>query len=280
MIWIKNIIKSLKFYKPLLRLYRIMKKIPTHPLQIVQEVDGYKYSELGSNYGGWSFVEEDGIHGCTIISAGLGEDASFDIEFASKYNAKVIIVDPTPRAIDHFNSIKSSFGNKKLTNYVNGGKQPIASYDLSKVNKDNFKLISRALWNEDGELKFYEPPNPSHVSYSAINFQNNYSQKTNYINVKAITFDKLLDEINLEISDIYLVKLDIEGAQLEVISQFLNLEIYPKQILVELDELNLPSKESFERVDSINTILSRNGYSLLKSDGHANFLFYKKSVDQ
>ena len=61
---------------------------------------------LGTQYGGWSFVDNKNITDNTyIISAGLGEDASFDVELVNKYNCKVIIVDPTPRAIEHFKKI-------------------------------------------------------------------------------------------------------------------------------------------------------------------------------
>jgi hypothetical protein len=40
-----------------------------------------------------------------VLTCGLGEDASFDVEFASKYNAEAIVVDPTPRAIQQFAEI-------------------------------------------------------------------------------------------------------------------------------------------------------------------------------
>lgn len=80
-------------------------------------VDEFNIIHLGSAYGGWSLVNEDALKECTIISAGLSEDASFDVEFATKYNAKVIIVDPTPRAISHFNEIVNSLGNLSKLQY-------------------------------------------------------------------------------------------------------------------------------------------------------------------
>ena len=52
---------------------------------------------LGSVYGGWTFENKKNLYGSTILSCGLGEDASFDIEFANMYNAKIIIVDPIPK---------------------------------------------------------------------------------------------------------------------------------------------------------------------------------------
>ncbi len=271
----KIFLQSTQAYKFLVKVYKKLFNVPKHPLQKLKTTEGYNYVDLGSNYGGWSFVEEEGINGCTIISAGLGEDASFDVEFASKYNAKVIIVDPTPRAIKHFNNIHDSLGRDRSEPYSRGGNQPIHAYDLSNVNEDNFQLIKKALWNNNENLKFYEPPNPKHVSYSAINFQSNYSKETNFIEVQAITLDQLLKDINLDTTQLYLIKLDIEGAQFEVIKHFLSKGIFPKQILVELDELNVPSTESFKRVTETNFILGKYGYEMIKNDGNANFLYYK-----
>ena len=39
-----------------------------------------------------------------------GEDASFDVEFTTRFKARIIIVDPTPRAIDHFEAIQKRLG--------------------------------------------------------------------------------------------------------------------------------------------------------------------------
>ena len=72
--------------------------------------------KLGTDYGGWSFVEDEKFHGGTIISCGLGEDASFDVEFSSKYNARIIIVDPTVRAIKHFEGIMQRVGSDREAN--------------------------------------------------------------------------------------------------------------------------------------------------------------------
>ena len=128
---------------------------------------------MGSDYGGWSFQENKNLENKFIISAGLGEDASFDIELINKYNCKVIIVDPTPRAIDHYNQIIKNSGAPKKDSYKEGGKQIISSYDLTNINNKNLILIKKGLYNSDNEeLKFFAPPNKSHVSHSIIDWQN------------------------------------------------------------------------------------------------------------
>ena len=100
-------IKILSFAKKIKRLF-----VRKHPLQNFKDAKSKNIIFLGTKYGGWSLVDEDNLKNSTIISAGLGEDASFDIEFASKYDARIIIVDPTPRAIKHYDEIINSLGNK------------------------------------------------------------------------------------------------------------------------------------------------------------------------
>lgn len=84
-----------------------------HPIQNTKTSGDYSLERLGTEYGGWVFVDEKELYNSPIISAGLGEDASFDIEFVEKYNSEVTIVDPTPRAIQQFKEIKESLGRKK-----------------------------------------------------------------------------------------------------------------------------------------------------------------------
>ena len=110
---IKSFLKKIipNFLIPILeKLYRI--QFPRHPLQDLPTVDGFNYITLGATNCGWTFVDDGSLFGCTIISAGLGEDGTFDVEFASKYNAKVVIVDPTPRAKEHYDGIVSRLGKK------------------------------------------------------------------------------------------------------------------------------------------------------------------------
>lgn len=108
-----------------------------HPIQDVERTDEHPLVRLGSEYGGWTFVDEPQLHDTVIVSAGLGEDASFDVEFAQRYDATVIIVDPTPRAIAHFDEITSQLGTAKSEPYTGGVSsrlQPMNSQRLSRIS--------------------------------------------------------------------------------------------------------------------------------------------------
>ncbi|PRC42212.1 hypothetical protein C6A85_000000111655 [Mycobacterium sp. ITM-2017-0098] len=271
----KNRARKLPFYPHARSVYHRLRRAPRHRLQDLTTQEGYSLKRLGTEYGGWTFVDDGNLFGSTIISAGLGEDASFDVEFARTYNARVVIVDPTPRAIEHFDNIIARLGNQQTRDYVGGGKQPAEAYDLRGLSLANFTLVPKALWNATTTLKFFEPRDPKDVSHSIINYQHGYTQDTSHLEVEATTIEDLLQETGLESDDFALVKLDIEGAEIEVICDFLDKKIRPRQILIEFDELTEPSPEAFQRVDYLDAKLNSHGYKCIHTDGHADFLYVR-----
>jgi FkbM family methyltransferase len=227
--------------------------------------------KLGSEYGGWTFADVQDLQGSTIISCGLGEDASFDVEFAARYRARVVIADPTPQAIRHFEALQDGVGAGATAPYLPGGSQPISAYDLSKITTVSLQLYPRALWNETKSIDFFLPKNHKHVSHSILNFQNRYRTDTESITVQAVTLDVLMRDLNL--TTVPLLKLDIEGAEIEIILDMLAKQIFPDQLLVEYDELSVPSKRSKDRIRSAHEALLHNGYRLINFDYPSNFLY-------
>jgi FkbM family methyltransferase len=232
---------------------------------------------LGSDYGGWTFERSSDLQGSVIVSCGLGEDASFDVEFASRFKAKVIILDPTPRAIAHFEAIQKCTGQAATQGYSKGGKQPISAYDLSKVTPGSLILETSALWVESTKLKFFTPANPDNVSHSIVNYQHNYRDDTSHIEVEAITVAALL--VKYRLNNVTLVKLDIEGAEISVIRDMMEKSIRPRQLLVEFDEMTCPSDRSKKNVETTDRILKQAGYVCRYFDGRANFLYAHDNPD-
>jgi FkbM family methyltransferase len=193
------------------------------------------------------------------------------VEFASRFHAKVIIVDPTPRAIRHFEAIQERVGQAAVRGYLPGGKLPADSYDLREIAVGSLILERFALWVEDTKVKFFAPTNAGHVSHSIVNYQNNYSQDTAHIEVDATTLEALLAKHGLHA--VPLIKLDIEGAEIDVIPHMLEKSIHPRQILVEFDEMHRPSRRSKKNVEETDRILRQAGYACRDFDGYANFLY-------
>jgi len=253
---------------------RRLRQILYRPQIQIRKVSGLV--RMGSVYGGWTFLHRPALQGVPIISAGLGEDASFDIEFAARYQGRVILVDPTPRAITHFKNICQGFGRAAQESYASNGCQPVAAYDLSSLGESNFSLVSKALWTGEDQVKFFAPPETSHVSHSISNYQNSYARGTPFIEVASTTVRAIMDEYGL--TDLELIKLDIEGAETAVISNMLESGIFPNQILVEFDELWLASASSKKKAEACDRALRSHGYECFHWDGKQNFSYARKPL--
>tara|TARA_Y100000004_G_scaffold70923_1_gene79728 strand:+ start:1291 stop:2016 length:726 start_codon:yes stop_codon:yes gene_type:complete len=229
---------------------------------------------FGSEYGHWCFIEHESLRDCIVISGGVGEDMSFDIDFASEYGAKVILYDPTPRSIKHFELVSNNFGKKSLIDYVPGGNQPIESYDLSNLTSENFVYREYALWNENTRVKFFQPTNKNYVSHSVTNIQRNYDvEDSDFIEVDSI---KLSDEISTLDKFPSILKLDIEGAALEVLEDLFENNIFIDQICIEYDEQNVPGKISGDRIESMNKLFDKNEYNCIHKST-SDYLFVHKN---
>jgi FkbM family methyltransferase len=228
---------------------------------------------LGSFYGGWMLEPSSDLEHATIVSCGLGEDASFDVEFAAAFDATVIIVDPTPRAIAHFTEMRTRLGQPALSAYSKGGKQPATAYDLGTVSADSLVLEPSAIWIENTRLKFYAPRNSASVSHSIVNLHNSSSQDASYIEVTAMTLESVLQKYGL--TSIPLLKLDIEGAEGKVIENILGKRIYPRQLLVEFDDMVVPSERAKKSSEATDQLLRKAGYTCCFFDGLCSFLYMR-----
>ena len=229
---------------------------------------------LGSNYGGWNFIDKPYLKNTTIISAGCGEDVSFDIEFMNYYDSNAIFIDPTPRSIDHLNKIIKNLGNDKLLDYKEGGNQPISTYNLKNIDLSRFKIVKKALFNKDNfNIKFYPPLNPDHVSYSISNWQSQSKLSNNFIEVETVTIKKILEDYKIQ--DLKILKMDIEGAENQVLPYLLKNKIFPEQILVEFDELHTKKLIPFIKASIIIFKLIKNNYKLIKTPKFPDMLFLK-----
>lgn len=164
-----------------------------------------KHIWYGNRYGGFyvcpEFLNENSI----IYSFGIGEDISFDKTIIENHNCQVFGFDPTPKAI----------------NWVNRQNVPA-----------KFNFFEFGISNESGFVDFYLPKNPEYVSGSYI-IQNNISIKEKII-VKMKSFKDIINELGHKHIDV--LKMDIEGAEYEVIENMLNAKISIDQILIEFHE--------------------------------------------
>ena len=168
-------------------------------------------SKMGSSYG-CGDIPNDFIDSNSIIySFGAGEDLHWEVEVAKETNCKVYIFDPTPRAIDHFHELcTKANNNKEYTSCLN------LPYNANKKVVKNLNFRNIALWNEDKMVKFFEPSNSKDVSHSI----NNIQSSNNFIEVQALCLSSIM-KLNKHTYIDYL-KIDIEGAEYDIIKDLIN----------------------------------------------------------
>ena len=99
----------------------------------------------GTAYGGWWFEPDKSLRNGLVLCAGAGEEVSFGVALAAEYGAEVVIIDPTPRAIAHVDSVMEKIGRTASTIFVAGGSQNPDAYDLSEVRPGHIRLLQYAL---------------------------------------------------------------------------------------------------------------------------------------
>lgn len=242
-----------------------------HLLDELPIVEGVPLVRLGSQYGGWQLVDEPNLVDFVAILAGAGEDISFDVELASLYNMTCILVDPTDRAEAHVDEVKAAIGRGRTRPYSLGGLQEIASYELRDIRAEQLVFLKAALWIEDGEVTIFPPANPDAVSHSIFQKRNSAKNPGGSLVVNARSAFSLVPS---HAERVRLVKLDIEGAELDVIPQLLDAFPNMTQLLVEFDFLKRKELPDEDFVTGVLGNIWGSGFHLVGRAGD-NFSFVR-----
>jgi FkbM family methyltransferase len=187
---------------------------------------------LGTAYGRWTIPVDSGLNGRSVCyCAGAGEDISFDCALAQRFHCTVRIIDPTPRAIRHFEALKEAMRA--------GGRFPInnSENDYYAITIEEFQRLSFhpvGLSDGDRELKFYLPKNPAHVSCSTVNLQ----KTDKYFLAPCFRLGSIMRQEGDASLD--LLKMDIEGGEYTVIRDLVATRLLPRILLIEFDEVHTP----------------------------------------
>ena len=219
---------------------------------------------IGTPYGGWIIPQGRLNENSVCYLVGAGEDISFDLGVAAKYGCPVHIFDPTPRAVAHFEGLTA---NLKKGEPTRCSTSPTGLYPEYPANiADNLHFHPLGIWNEDTTLRFFAPQNEGHVSHSLVNLQ----QSERFIEVPVRRLAGLMTELGHRKID--LLKLDIEGAEYQVIESLLEDRIEVDMLCIEFDEsaANHFDARYIQRIEGALQSLLAAGYHVIAKEPNAH----------
>jgi FkbM family methyltransferase len=188
-----------------------------------------KMLRLGTYYGGWWIPKVEPDAGAAIC-VGAGLDVSFDLELR-RLGYRVYTVDPTPAAMDYVRNTAP-----ELT------------------------LVPVGVWDKSGEVEFDQPW--ADKTTWAVASAGSGSEPTTRFPVTTVR-DLLA---SLDEPEPAILKLDIEGAEHDVIRSIICDKVRPACICIDFDD------QRFVRVLRSARLLERYGYELYQIENF-NFTF-------
>jgi FkbM family methyltransferase len=183
---------------------------------------------LGTRYGGRHVALEGIAADWVVYSFGIGKDVSFDLALIGQFGVTVHAFDPTPEPL---------------------------SWIARQALPAALLIHPYGLAERDGSREFFPPEDLQAVSHSVIERRRSRGP--------SITLPvKRLDSIAAELGHtrIDLLKLDIEGAEYAVIEGLEQLQLRPRQVLVEFHHRF--REVGLERTRQAVACLGRMGYGL------------------
>ena len=201
----------------------------------------YKIITLGNRDTGcaWNFCPDFLDSQSVIYSGGVGRDTSFEHGLVQQFDCSIVLMDPSPT-----------------------GRETMA---LAANRIPQFKFIPVGLAGSCGTLKLAPPKFPEEGSW----FKHAGDEST--IDVPCEDLATLMQKNGHHHID--LLKIDIEGAEYEVLDCLLEKRLPVKQVLVEFHHDILPGIKRRKTVRAIFKMIAA-GYKLLNQGG-ANHTFLR-----
>ena len=179
---------------------RFFKRLVGKELRLTCDID-----EPVVKDGGWWFSTTNLNPDSIVYSLGVGDEINFDLAIIEKYGVEVFAFDPTPNSVD----------------LLDAASLP-----------ERFHFKPWAVTAADGSLKFYprlkKDGSKSEVMFTMIPEE---ETKDDAIEVPAYCLTTIVEKLNHQRID--LLKMDIEGAEYEVLDGLLKSPVKPDQLLVE-----------------------------------------------
>lgn len=215
-----------------IRKYRISRLLDPHNIMHLRRTLAFESKWYGSSYGGFYVLPGLLNNNSIVYSFGIGKDISFDVKIIKKHKCEVHGFDPTPKSI----------------NWIKEQKLP-----------KEFNFHDYGISTKTGSIEFYLPANPKHTSGSLLNMGT--VKKENKLIVHMKSLEQIAHELGHKHIDV--LKMDIEGAEYEVIESLLNSSITIDQLLIEFHDRLFNDRGPKSRISV--EILKKNGYEIFAS---------------
>jgi FkbM family methyltransferase len=217
----------------------------TEPTSSAWVTPMWRLERLGSLYGGWTIPVEIFDRSSICYCIGAGEDITFDLELIRRFGSQIFSYDPTPRAATHVQSLAANLGQ--------------------------YHFFPVGIWDENRIMRFYAPSNSAHVSHSIVNLQ----ATDNYFEAQCTVLSTAFRENGHSYAD--LVKLDVEGAEYQILRSIIRDNLHIRVLCIEFDELHHPLDADYKsRIRKMIEELLEFGYQLIRVEG-SNYTFIKTS---
>lgn len=182
---------------------------------------------MGGEYGGYVMCPLGLTDQSVVYSLGVGEDISFDLDLIERLSARVHAFDPTPRAADW----------------------------LSQQDPpDRFAFHPYGIAARDGVATFRAPADPAHISHVLVEGGGHGELQWPIRRLSSVMAELGHDRIDL-------LKMDIEGAEYEVIRDLVESGLDVGQLLVEFHH----------RIHKLGVERTREALALLRGSGFRIF---------
>lgn len=229
---------------------------------------------LGSPYGGWIIPQNKLTSDSICYLVGAGEDISFDLALIEKFGCQAHIFDPTPRAVEHVKTVQNNIA-KNVRSACRTS--PTGFYpDYAPSIAEKIHLHPVGVWNEDTRLRFFAPANEAYVSHSLVNLQHT----AQFIEVPVERLKTIAERLGH--SRINLLKIDIEGAEYQVIESIVEGHLEIDMLCIEFDEsaANHFDRKYMQRIINALTSLLGVGFIIIakEQDCHNYTLLHQRIV--
>lgn len=214
-----------------------------------------QFETIGNDYG-FMIVPRNHINSDSVIlSFGVGEDIEAEIDLIGKYNCAVHLYDPTDLSVKYMAGVKQKLNNE--------GKSNIA---------DKLLFTAAALWKNVGTVRFFKPKDESFVSHSI----NNIEATDNFVEVPSETIKSIMRKINVNKVDY--IKMDIEGAEYEVLDNMFEDNINFSSIYLEFHyDNNISILKNILKIRQSLKKLAERGFEVIYCSRFRYFCLVKRN---